>query len=97
MKKRYKLSTGLSEIDERPEFDSDEKAWEYLRKIYKIPRYARLYREEIVENLPIVNRTQYVKKHNKKYTTQQIGKENTVTYWLPVLDGITSHSYRGVK
>lgn len=95
MKKKYKLSTGLWEVKKQPMFSNDKDAWEYLRKL--LPnKYARLYRQEAV-NVPIVNRAQYVKKYNAKYTTQKIGKENKQIYWLPVLDGITSHCYRAVK
>lgn len=96
MKKKYKLCTGLSEVKEQPSFATDKQAWEYLRKKYPTSKYATLYRQEVVD-VPIVNRSQYVKKYNAKYTLQKIGKYNKQVYWIPVLDGITSHSYRAIK
>ena len=96
IKKTYRLSTGLTDVIEQPSFSTDEEAWEYLRKKYDTPRYARLYRLEIII-LPIVNRKEYVKQYNSKYTLQKIGRVHKVSYWLPVLDGLTSDEYKLVK
>lgn len=94
--KRYKLSTGLAEVIEQPKWKSDKAAWEYLRKKFKTSKYATLYRQELIV-VPIVNLDEYVERFNAKYTTQKIGKTYNDTYWVPVLRGITSHSYRNVK
>jgi hypothetical protein len=101
--KRYKLSTGLWEVYEKPEFENDSDAWEYLR--HSLPnKFATLYREEVVL-VPYNNADVYVKKYNEKYGPKPIGygpdsaeilkadepSKNTV--WIPVLVGLTNDEY----
>ncbi len=95
MKARYRLATGMTEVRRTPKFSNHKQAWESMRK-KMLGRYATLYRETLIE-VPIVNRTQYIKAYNKKYTMQKIGKNNIESVWIPVLQGNTKHSYRGVN
>lgn len=99
---RYKLSTGLHEVIERPELDTDKEAWEYLR--VKLPnKYATLYKEvEFV--VPHNNEESYVPTWNAKYVSNQfmldssklkeIGVPAKDKVWIPILEGITSDEYK---
>lgn len=92
-KHKYKLDTGLR-YTKSFEFSSDEEAWETLRQ--SIPNaFAALYKEFEVK-VPINNCKAYIEAFNKKYTLHQIDENSSFridTYWMPVLKGITSHSY----
>lgn len=101
---RYKLSTGLCTVKEEPNFDTDREAWEYLRQI--LPgKYATLYREydiEVAHN----DEENYVQKWNAKYgprplgygrdstIPKEVGVNPTYNVWIPILEGITDHSYK---
>lgn len=100
---KYKLSTGLSTVKEQPEFDTDQKAWDYLRVV--LPgRYATLYREVIVDVINN-NEYEYVPSWNSKYgpapigsgvdsaVLKVIGVPSKDAVWIPVLEGITDHPY----
>jgi hypothetical protein len=101
---RYKLSTGLWNVTETPEFSTDKEAWEYLRAM--LPnKYATLYKEHVVE-VPHNNEDEYVPLWNSKYgprpigygikdstKLKEIGMPATGTVWIPVLEGVTSHAY----
>jgi hypothetical protein len=95
-KKTYKMSTGLTDVIEQPSFATDAEAWEYLRKKYDRNAFAWLYRLETVI-VPIVNRKDYVKQYNSKYTLQKIGRVHKASYWVPVLTGLTFDEYKNVK
>jgi hypothetical protein len=101
---KYKLSTGLREVIERPEFETDQEAWETMR--HMIPNaYATLYKEVEFE-VPHNNEEAYVPTWNAKYGPRPIGNgsENTIPkeigvndkrkVWVPILAGITSHEYK---
>jgi hypothetical protein len=90
---KYKMSTGLSEVRDRLEFESDHEAWNTMRLI--LPgKYATLYRWTRVPCM-INNRDVYLEKHNSKYTSQIIDAEVPYTYemWIPVIVGITDDEY----
>lgn len=100
---RYKLSNILVEVNEKPEFETDREAWEYLRII--IPnRYATLYKEIELE-VPNNNEEEYVPMWNAKYgpkpigygsedtKLKEIGVPSICKIWIPVLKGITNHEY----
>ncbi len=57
-------------------------------------KYATLYKEIYVPCM-INNRKEYLEKHNSKYTSQIIDETTPYTrkVWVPVIEGITSHSY----
>ena len=96
-KHRYKLSSGITETIRNPLFSNEKEAWEKLRLRFKeSPRYVTLYKQVIID-LPIINRDQCVKRYNKIYTLQKIGKENKREYWIPILWGYTEHKYRNLK
>ena len=101
--KRYKLDTGLWEVKEKPEFDNDKDAWEYLRKKL-LGKFATLYREETVI-VKCNNEAKYLASYNAKWGPKPIGygredakiltaENNTYTYWVPVLSGITDDEYQ---
>ena len=101
---KYKLSTGLVTVTEKPEFDTDREAWEYLRAVLPV-RYACLYKE-VTFPVALNNEEEYVPIYNKKYApkpigygpdwaeTLEVGKPVMRTAWIPVLEGITDHEYK---
>lgn len=101
---KYKLTTGLATVNENPDFATDQEAWEYLRQILP-DRYATLYRETEIE-VSHNDEEQYVPKWNAKYGPRPLGcgRDSTVPkeigvkpvykVWIPVLEGITNHSYK---
>jgi hypothetical protein len=106
---KYKMSSGLRVVNEQPEFETDEQAWEYLRKILNGPDnsnnvYVTLYKQQEV-NVPYNNAKEYIEVHNRKYGPRPIGygsanailltidTPNIYYYWVPVLQGLTQHAY----
>lgn len=100
---RYRLSTGLVEVNEKPECETDKEAWEHLRVV--IPhKYATLYKE-VEFKVPHNNEENYVPTYNAKYgpppigyggehaTLKEIGVPAIDKVWIPVLEGITDDEY----
>lgn len=93
-KTEYKLDSGLW-CTRVKEFKNDQEAWDTLRLL--LPnKYVTMFKLVTIE-LPILNRSTYIKKWNSKYTSQKIGKHNYRQYWQPIMEGITSHKYRKPK
>lgn len=102
----YKIDTGLWATEpllNNCEFDNDKDAWETLRK--QIPhKFGCLYK--MIE-LPVKvnNEKHYVKCYNSKYGPKpigygpedaplmEVGKQETVSCWVPVMLGITDDPY----
>ena len=93
MKHKYKLSSGLWEIREQPEFETDQEAWEYLRLKLK-GKWATLYRWTISQ-VPVNNADERIPQFNDKYKLQQIQDDMFKDYgtWEPVLFGATDDVY----
>lgn len=65
--------------------------------------------KELEINVPINNEEEYIRMHNAKYGPRpygygsdnakllKVGEPNIHSYWVPVLEGITSHPYNVVK
>lgn len=99
----YKLSTGLWTTRVLC-FDSDKEAWEELRT-HLHNKFATLYKKVKV-SVPINNEEEYVSSYNAKYgpkpigygpvnaELKEVGKPSMYNVWMPVLEGITSHSYK---
>lgn len=101
---RYKLSNALWNT-EPEEHDTDEAAWNSLRKIFKSSRFTWMWKEVEME-VPINNEENYVKLYNEKYGPRpigygpdnakllKVGGKNTEPVWIPVLAGITTDEYK---
>ena len=103
-KNEYKLDTGLWCVssllaacgkDEEFMFETDEEAWNTLRK--RLPgKYATLFRWETV-SVPINNPKELIPMFNKKYKQQQIDVDSQYRksgMWVPVLFGVTDDEYK---
>lgn len=101
---RYKLANALWST-EPEEHDTDEAAWNSLRKIFNSSRFTWMWKEVEVE-VPINNEENYVKLYNEKYGPKpigygpddarlmKVGEKNIETVWIPVLAGITTDEYK---
>jgi hypothetical protein len=104
---RYKLENVLwsTRVEEH---DSDEAAWNSLRKIFKTARFTWMWKEiEIV--VPINNEEHYVEEWNSIYGPRpigygpddvelmEVGKINKETLWVPILRGLTSDEYNATN
>ena len=107
----YRIENLFQKTEEK-EFKTDKSAWNNLRKKMISEDgngfFMTMYKEIEVE-VPVNNEEEYVKSHNSFYGSRPYGygpelaklmtvvEPNMTKIWIPVLDGITSHTYNVTK